>query len=71
MSYRTPKVQYWPSSDGLWRFCMVGANGEPQTPGQGYKTEHGCLAGIAAARRNWARAQVKRVDSAPSKRGKQ
>lgn len=63
-----PQVRYWRTeSDGLWRFSLVSVNGEVQTPsGQGYKTRAGCLAGIAAAKRNWARAIVKQTDKAPT-----
>lgn len=71
MSYRTPKIHYWQSEDGLWRFALVAANGEPQAGGQGYKTLNGLMSGIEAARRNWLRADIIGAARAPSRRGKQ
>ena len=64
-----PKYEYWQTeSDGLWRFALVGGNGEPQGGGQGYRTKAGVLRGIEATRRNSARATVRRVLVAPSAR---
>ena len=71
MSYRTPKICFWHGDDGLWRFALVGANGEPQAASQGYKTKGGLQSGIFAARRNWRRAVVVEAACAPSRKGKQ
>lgn len=68
MSARTPKVDHWLSTDGLWRFALIAGNNEPMAASQGYKTRAGCLRGIAAARKAWARAAVRLVACAPSRR---
>lgn len=62
-----PRYCYWQTeSDGLWRFALVGANGEPQGPGQGYTRKSDVLRGIAAHRRNAMIAQVVHVSRPPS-----
>lgn len=66
MSTRTSQYRYWLSKDGKWRFCLVGGNGEPQGPSQGYGTKAGVLRGIGAHRRAARLAVIVEVDQAPS-----
>ena len=62
MSSRQPAIRYWRSDCGDWRWHLRAANGEIVAAGEGYVTRAGVLAGIAAMRRNAARAVVREVE---------
>ena len=49
---RKPRLEFYLNRKGEWAFRLVGANGQIQAQGEGYKTRAGVLRGIAAFRRS-------------------
>jgi len=64
---REAKYEFWKSEkDDLWYFHLRAANGEVQTPSEGYSTKQKCLGGILAAQKNSATAAI--VQTPPKKK---
>jgi hypothetical protein len=56
---KTPKFFYWRSDKNQqWYFSLHAPNGKTIAQSEGYKTERGCLNGIASVRTNANKAKI-------------
>lgn len=59
-----PRFEIWMNAAGEWQWHLKACNGEIIAAGEGYKSSGGARNGVAACRRNAARATVKMLPPA-------